>query len=69
MLFWAQETLYGWTDANNGVYLGIMGLSMIPVTMVMGALSVRVSDRSLTLFALVLTLAGCLQLMHGGFPR
>ena len=66
---WAQEALYGWTDANNGVYLAVMGFSMIPVTMLMGALSARVSDRILTVFSMLLTLVGCLQLMHGGLPR
>ena len=64
-----QETLYGWTDADNGVYLAAMGFSMIPVTMIMGAVSSRVNDRVLTIFSMVLTMVGCLQLTYGGYPR
>ena len=57
-----QESVFGWSDGENGLYLAVMGFSTIPVTGVMGILSAHVNDRVLTVCSLTLTLAGCAKI-------
>lgn len=55
---------FGWDGRLTGVYLGAMGLLMIPVNLVVAFLATRFDDRELMVALLCAMLVGCITVMQ-----
>lgn len=61
--------IYGWKGSQNGVLLGVLGIASIPVSFIVGYTSPHVSDRSLTLAAVIVTALGAALCTQAGLRR
>lgn len=61
--------IYGWKGSQNGVLLGVLGIASLPVSFLVGYLSPHVTDRSLTLAAIMVTGLGAALCTQAGLRR
>ncbi len=61
--------IYGWKGSQNGVLLGVLGIASLPVSFLVGYISPHVSDRSLTLAAVIVTGLGAALCTQAGLRR
>lgn len=61
--------IYGWKGSQNGVLLGVLGIASLPVSFIVGYISPHVSDRSLTLAAVIVTALGAVLCTQAGLRR
>ncbi|CAL5218517.1 g204 [Coccomyxa viridis] len=61
--------IYGWKGSQNGVLLGVLGIASLPVSFLVGYISPHVSDRSLTLAAVIVTGLGAALCTQAGLRK
>ena len=61
--------VYGWKGSQNGVLLGVLGIASLPVSFFVGYISPHVSDRSLTLAAVLVTAVGAVLCTQAGLHK
>jgi hypothetical protein len=61
--------VYGWKGSQNGVLLGVLGITSLPVSFFVGYISPHVSDRSLTLAAVLVTTVGAALCTQAGLHK
>ena len=61
--------IYGWKGSQNGVLLGVLGIASIPISFLVGYISPHVSDRLLTLAAVVVTALGAILCTQAGLRK
>ena len=61
--------IYGWRGSQNGVLLGVLGIASIPISFLVGYISPHVSDRLLTLAAVIVTALGAVLCTQAGLSR
>ena len=61
--------IYGWKGSQNGVLLGVLGIASLPVSFLVGYISPHVSDRALTLAAVIVTGLGAAMCTQAGLRR
>ena len=61
--------IYGWKGSQNGVLLGVLGIASIPISFLVGYISPHVSDRLLTLAAVIVTTLGAVLCTQAGLRK
>lgn len=61
--------VYGWKGSQNGVLLGVLGIASLPVSFFVGYISPHVSDRSLTMAAVLVTGVGAALCTQAGLHK
>lgn len=58
--------LYGWAGSENGLLMAVLGFASLPLSFLVGVVSPHISDRALTLGALMVTAIGAALCMKAG---